>query len=98
MSTAAYSLGDAVGTLCAIFKTNPDLHAKSIVIHENGSMEVAVLGANGALKSWAHAIPDHRTGTALVSTMYGADEADVIEAEHIKVTVRRPLTPLGGAR
>jgi len=98
MSTAAYGLGEAVGTLCAIFKTNPNLHAKSIVIHDNGSVEVAVAQESGALKSWAHALPVHHAGTALVSTMYGADEADVIEAEHIKVVVRRPLTPLGGAR
>lgn len=86
----------AVGTLCALFKDHPGLHAKSILIHENGTVEVAVIGENGALKSWAHAIPEHRIGSGLVPTTYGADEADVIEADHIKVTVRRPLSNAGG--
>jgi hypothetical protein len=51
---------------------------------------------HGVLRDWSHAIPDHRTTTALVSTMYGADEADVLEADHIRVTVRRPLHATGG--
>lgn len=81
----------AVGSLCALFKGNPDLHAKSILIHENGQVEVAVASEHGALKSWAHALPSHRLAPGLVMTAYGADEADVIEADRIKVTVRRPL-------
>lgn len=35
--------------------------------------------------------------TALVVASYGADEADVLEGDHIRVTVRRPLAPGGVA-
>lgn len=80
----------AVGSLCELFKDHPGLHAKSILIHESGAVEVAVVGANGELKSWARSLPEHRLTTGLVATAYGADEADVIEAGRIKVTVRRP--------
>jgi hypothetical protein len=90
------TLYDAVSTLCAIFKDHPDLHAKSITIHENGSLDIAAVGTNGVLKEWVHAIPEHKLRQGLVPTGYGADEADVIEALGITVTVRRPLVGPGG--
>jgi len=84
----------AVGTLCGIFKDHPDLAAQSITISHNGSVEVSCMGTAGVLMRWSRAIPEHAHTTALVPTQYGLDEADVLEADHLRVTVRRPL--LGG--
>ena len=86
----------AVYRLCQLFKSNPALHYRSIIIHENGAVEVHADGAHGVLRDWSRAVPDHRTRTALVATSYGCDEADVIEGDHIVVTVRRPLVGPGG--
>jgi hypothetical protein len=100
--TAPHGLGDtaqlysAVGALCAIFKDNPGLHANSITIRENGHLDVAANGTNGVLMHWCRALPEHRMRQGLVPTGYGADEADVIEAAGITVTIRRPLIGPGG--
>jgi hypothetical protein len=95
---APHGMGPTAGVykLCALFKRNPALHYRSITITENGCIEIAVDEGAGALKSWAHAIPQHRTSTALVSTSYGLDEADVLEGDDFRVTVRRPLGMAGG--
>jgi hypothetical protein len=91
-------MGETAGVykLCALFKENPSLHYQSIKITPNGCIEIAVEGAAGALRDWSRAVPQHTPTTALVSTSYGLDEADVLEGDHIRVTVRRPLGMAGG--
>lgn len=82
--------------LCQLFKANPNLHFKSIVIHESGKVEVAAIGEHGTLRDWCRALPEHHMHTALVPAMWGASEADVIEGSGITVTVKRPLVGPGG--
>ena len=96
--TAPGALGETAGVykLCRLFTANPALHYRSITIHENGRIEIAAEGTHGVLMHWSRAIPEHAHTTALVPTQYGLDEADVIEAAGITVTIRRPLVP-GGA-
>jgi hypothetical protein len=93
MTAAPYGLGEsaAVYKLCQLFKANPGLHYHSILIHETGRIEIAADETHGVLMSWSRAMPSHVHHTALVTTQYGLDEADVIEAAGIVVTVRRPL-------
>lgn len=87
----------AIGTLCGLFKDHPELDANSITITHAGDVEVACMGTRGVLMQWCRALPDHHKTTALVPTQYGLDEADVIEAAGITVTIRRPLVPGGAA-
>ena len=87
----------AVGTLCGIFRDHPGLDAQTITVHHNGTVDVACMGTAGVLRDWSRAIPQHKHTTALVPTQYGLDEADVIEAAGITVTIRRPLVPGGAA-
>lgn len=87
-----------IGRLCQLFKENPALHYSSIFISETGRIEIAASGTHGVLMNWARAIPAHAHRTSLVPTQYGLDEADVIEAPGIVVTIRRPLVGPRGAR
>ena len=95
---APHGLGEsaAVYRLCQLFKSHPELNFEDIVIHKDGRVEVKAVESHGVLMRWSRAVPDHRTRTALVPTMYGCDEADVIEGDQIVVTVRRPLAGPGG--
>ena len=97
MTTAPHGMGEtaSVMRLCQLFKANPSLHYHSIVISETGLIDIAVGGASGVLRDWSRAMPTHVHTTALVPTQYGLDEADVIEAAGIVVTIRRPLTGPG---
>lgn len=98
MTAAPHGLGESAGVyrLCELFKSNPSLHYRSITIHESGAIQIACDGTTGQLMNWSRAVPEHTHTTALVPTQYGLDEADVIEAAGITVTIRRPLIP-GGA-
>ena len=87
---------DRLAEVAAIFIAYPRVQATSIAISPQGRIEITAEGVAGVLRDWAHAIPSHRTSTALVSTAYGADEADVLETDHLKVVVRRPLVGPGG--
>jgi hypothetical protein len=86
---------ERLSEVAALFIRYPMVQATSVEIR-NGRIEIVAEGMAGVLMNWSRAIPEHRTRTALVSTMYGADEADVLEADHIRVTVRRPLVGPGG--
>ena len=86
---------ERLAEVAALFIQFPNVQATSVEIR-NGRIEITADGVAGVLKSWAHAVPEHRLSTSLVATMYGADEADVLEGDHIKVTVRRPLVGPGG--
>lgn len=77
--------------VCSLFKANPGLQYNTILIHPNGSVDIAAEGTHGVLMAWSRAIPEHHHTTALVPTQYGLDEADVLEGAGITVTVRRPL-------
>lgn len=98
MTAAPHGLGETAGVykLCQLFKDNPALHYRSITIHETGAIQIACDGTTGTLMNWSRAIPQHAHRTALVPTQYGLDEADVIEAAGIVVTIRRPLVGPGG--
>lgn len=92
---AAHQLfADRLAEVAALFIQYPLVQATSVEI-KNGRIEIVAEGVAGVLKQWAHAIPDHKTRTSLVATMYGADEADVLENDHIRVVVRRPMAPGG---
>lgn len=95
MATSGLGGTGAAHMLCTLFSSHPELNFEEIHIH-HGRVEVEVVGEHGALKSWCRAVPSHSMRTALVPTMYGADEADVIEADHLRITVRRPLVGPGG--
>lgn len=82
--------------LCTLFKANPGLRYSTINIRESGRIDIAAEETHGVLMGWSRAMPDHVHTTALVPTQYGLDEADVIEAAGIVVTVRRPLVGPGG--
>lgn len=86
---------ERLGEIAALFIAYPSVQATSVEIR-NGRIEVVAEGVAGVLRSWAHAVPEHRTYTALVPASWGASEADVIESDHIRVTVRRPLVGPGG--
>lgn len=77
--------------LCTLFRDHPHLRYSTINIRESGRIDIAAEETHGVLMGWSRAMPDHVHTTALVPTQYGADEADVIEAAGIVVTVRRPL-------
>ena len=96
--TAPYALGEsaAVYRLCQIFKSNPALHYRSIVIHENGRIEVHADGTHGVVRDWARAMPNHREAVGLAPTAYGSTEAVVLTEDVVTVTVRPPFT--GGVR
>jgi hypothetical protein len=98
MTIAPHGMGEsaAVYRLCSIFKANPQLCYRSIVIHESGRIDIAAEETHGVLMNWSRAMPNNTHTTALVPTQYGLDEADVIEAAGIVVTVRRPLVGPGG--
>ena len=87
---------DRLAEVAALFIQFPRVQATSIQIHPNGRVEITAEGIHGVLRDWVHAVPEHRLRTALVATQYGADEADVLETDHIRVTVRRPLVGPGG--
>lgn len=84
--------------LCQLFKTNPGLHYQTITIRQDGRVDIAAEGTHGVLMNWSRAIPVHAHTTALVPTQYGLDEADVLEADHLRITIRRPLVGPGGMR
>ena len=88
--TAPGGLGETVGVykLCQLFKSHPDLHYRSIVIHENGRIEIAADATNGQVKSWARALPNHRETVGLAATAYGSTEAVVLTEDLIAVTIR----------
>jgi hypothetical protein len=90
------ALYNAVGQLCDLFKSYPDLHARSIVIHENGRIEVNADGVHGVLRDWSRALPDHTPRSGLAPAFYGSAEADVLEQGGLTVTIRRPLLGPGG--
>ena len=99
---AAHQLfADRLAEVAALFISFPRVQATSISITPQGRIEITAEGMHGVLRDWGRAMPSHRTGTALVSTTYGADKADVIETDHIRVVVRRPAAwgpqPGGGA-
>jgi hypothetical protein len=95
--SAPHGLGDTatIYRLCTLFKANPHLRYSTINIGESGRIDIAAEGTHGVLMGWSRAMPDHVHTTALVPTQYGLDEADVIEAAGIVVTVRRPLVGPG---
>lgn len=98
MTIAPHGMGDtaSVYRLCQLFKRNPELTYEDINIRSSGRIEIRAEGTHGVLMCWSRAMPDHVHTTALVPTQYGLDEADVIEAAGIVVTVRRPLVGPGG--
>ena len=98
MTTTPHGLGDtaSIYRLCTLFRANPNLTYSTINIRESGRIDIAAEGTHGVLMGWSRAMPDHVHTTALVPTQYGLDEADVIEAAGIVVTVRRPLVGPGG--
>ena len=87
---------DRLAEVAALFLAFPKVQATSIQITPQGRIEITAEGIHGVLRDWSHAIPQHQTRTQLVATSYGADEADVIETDHIRVVVRRPLVGPGG--
>lgn len=95
--SASSGLGETatIYRLCSLFRDHPNLRYSTINIRESGRIDIAAEETHGVLMGWSRAMPDHVHTTALVPTQYGLDEADVIEAAGIVVTVRRPLT--GGA-
>lgn len=95
--TAPHGLGETAGVykLCQLFKANPDLHYRSITIHENGRIEIAADATSGQVKSWARALPNHRETLGLAATAYGSTEAVVLTEDSIAVTIR-PV--FGGVR
>mgnify|MGYP001580244575 CR=1 FL=1 len=95
-ATAHALFADRLAEVAALFISFPRVQATSISITPQGRIEITAEGVHGVLRDWVHAVPMHRTSTALVSTTYGADEADVIETDHIKIVVRRPLAKPGG--
>lgn len=82
---------DRLAEVAGLFMKYPKVQATSIAITPQGRIEITAEGVHDVLRDWSHAVPDHKTSTALVSTAYGADEADVLTADHIRVVVRRPL-------
>lgn len=82
--------------LCQLFKTNPGLAYQTITIRQDGRVDIACEGTHGVLMGWSRAVPEHTHTTALVPTQYGLDEADVLESDHLRVTVRRPMVGPGG--
>lgn len=82
--------------LCQLFKTNPGLHYQTITIRQDGRVDIAAEGTHGVLMGWSRAVPEHLHTTALVPTHYGSAEADVIESDHLRITIRRPLVGPGG--
>lgn len=81
--------------LCQLFKSNPELHFREIVVRETGRIEIATDGGNGVVKAWCRALPAHRETEGLANTAYGWTQAVVLTENEITVTVRPPLT--GGA-
>lgn len=108
--TAPHGMGETAGTylaahemfaerlseLAALFIAYPRVQATSVQITPQGRIEITAEGVAGVLRDWSHAVPEHRSHTALVPASWGATEADVIEGDHIKVIVRRPLVGPGG--
>jgi hypothetical protein len=78
----------SVYMLCQLFKSNPDLHYRSIVIHENGKIEIAADATSGQVRNWARALPNHRETVGLAATAYGSTEAVVLTEDSIAVTIR----------
>lgn len=78
--------------LCSLFKSHPELHYHSIVIHESGRIEVAVDGGTGVVHDWCRAMPNRRQTVGLATTAYGSTEAVVLTEDVITVTVRPPFT------
>lgn len=87
--TAGFGGVAAAHMLCTLFTDNPQLDYETIHI-SHGRVEVEVVGETGALMNWTRAVPHSATHTCLVPASYGCDEADVIEGDCIRVTVRRP--------
>ena len=88
--TAPGGLGETatIYRLCQLFKTHPELHYRSIVIHESGRIEIAADATNGQVRDWARALPNHRETVGLAPTAYGSTEAVVLTEDLIAVTIR----------
>lgn len=97
--TGGFGATGAAHMLCSLFASHPELNndANDIHIHR-GRVDIEVVGEHGVLKAWCRAVPHAALHTCLVPASYGLDEADVIEGDHIRVTVRRPLLGPGGVR
>lgn len=91
--TAPGALGEtaAVYRLCELFKSNPQLHYREIVVRESGRIEIAVDGGTGIVHDWARALPNRRETVGLAATAYGSTEAVVLTEDFIRVTVRPPF-------
>lgn len=88
--TAPGALGEtaSVYRLCNLFREHPELHYRSITIHENGKIEIAADATSGQVRNWARALPNHRETVGLASTHYGSTEAVVLTEDQIAVTIR----------
>lgn len=87
---AAHQLfAERLAEVAALFIQYPLVQATSVEIH-NGRIEIVADGVAGVLMNWARAIPNHVVLSDLAVASYGSRKADVIEGEHIRVTVRRP--------
>lgn len=93
--TAHDLFAERLSEVAALFIRYPLVQATSVEIR-NGRIEIVAEGVAGVLKEWARAVPEHQLRTALVAASYGADEADVLETDHLRVTVRRPFAGPGG--
>lgn len=82
--------GESAGVymLCTLFREHPELHYRSIVIHENGKIEIAADATSGQVRNWARALPNHRETVGLAPTAYGSTEAVVLTEDSIAVTIR----------
>lgn len=91
--TAPHGMGETatINRVCRLFRDNPTLHYRTIVIRENGHVDIACDGANGVIKEWARALPNRRETTGLVSTAYGSTEAVVLTEDVITVTIKPPF-------
>jgi hypothetical protein len=90
MTIAPHGPGETatIYRLCQIFKSNPELHYREIVIKENGRVEIGVDATSGQVRNWARALPNHRETVGLAPTNYGSTEAVVLTEDHMVVTIR----------
>lgn len=77
-----------VDRLCSLFHNHPELHYRSITIHDNGRIEIAADATSGQVRDWARALPNHRETVGLAPTNYGSTEAVVLTEDHVVVTIR----------
>lgn len=91
MNAAPHGDTATIYRLCQLFRGHPELTYEDINIRRSGRIEIHAEGTNGVLMHWSRALPTHVHTTALVPTHYGSTEADLIEADGIFVTIRRPM-------